>query len=394
MHLLCKRFVLRWFALSVTGLVGLAAFNVLIDPSGAYPNIDLKCFQPYRYLNHDRPHKAEMARRGDWEVIILGSSRSKAGLPATYPFFATNHTCNLSLDGARFVELARAFDFVRARNPVKHVILCLDLYMFSGDSRWMQDFSESRFNPNFNWFSYYCKQLLGRASTDDSWDTLRRKLKGEVPSPQSQLGFYSHNIGTGTSQWELFDRVLHFMWNAYKSQSVDPSQIELFRKLVRECRDGNIDLQIAIMPAHALDLELLYAGGRWPEMEKWKTDLVNVLAQEGVEGKFNLWDFSGYAGPPAEKVPPAGDTATRMKFYYENSHCTTVVGGYILDAMLGGPNAAKVLDGRPFGVELTRFNLTSHLEQTRQDREAYAAANAAEIQWVHRIVTEPAEKSF
>ena len=118
MRTLYKQFAVSWFLLTVAGLLGLAAFNLLIDPSGAYLGLDLKSFEPFRYLNHDRPHKAEMARRGDWDVIILGSSRSKAGLPASYPFFVTNRACNLSMDGARFTELARAFDYTRARNPV------------------------------------------------------------------------------------------------------------------------------------------------------------------------------------------------------------------------------------------------------------------------------------
>ncbi|MES1146864.1 MAG: hypothetical protein ABUL52_00565, partial [Solimonas sp.] len=314
-------------------------------------------------------------------------------LPATYPLFATNHTCNLSMDGARFVELSKAFDYTLARNPVKHVILCVDVYMFSSDTRWMQDFSESRFNPNLNWFSYYSKQLLGRASTDDSWNTLRRKLKHEIPSPQSQLGFYKHDIGVGTSQRDLFDRVLHFMWNAYRSQAVDPAQMELFRHVVRVCRDRGIDLQIAIMPVHALDLELLHAGGRWPELEKWKTDLVDALAEEGVEGKFNLWDFSGYSGPPTETVPPVGDTSTRMKFYFENSHCTPLVGGYMLDAMLQPETGAHLIDGRTFGVKLTRANLKEHLTQTLAEREADARTHEAEIRWIERIVNGSGNKS-
>ncbi len=384
-----KRFVTLWLSLTLLGLAGLAAFNILVDPSGAYTKLHLAAFEPFRYLNHDRPHKAEMARRGDWEVIILGSSRPKAGLPATYPFFTTNRTCNLSMDGAKFVELQRAFDFARERNPIRHVILCVDLYMFSSDTRWMENFAEARFNPDFNRFTYYSKQLLGRASTDDSWEALRRELKHDLPAPQSQRGFYSHNIGVGNSQRELFDRVLRIMWASYKSQAVDPAQLELFRQVVRTCRDGNIDLQIAIMPTHALDLETLYAGGRWAEFEKWKGDLVTVLAQEGVEGKFNLWDFSGYSGPPTETVPPPGDTATRMKFYYENSHCTTIVGGYIMDALVDG-RAAPIGN---FGVRLTRDNLREHLARILTDRENYVRQNAADIEWVHRIVAETGDKS-
>ena len=375
-----KSFVTRWVTLTAAGLAGLAAFNILVDPAGAYPRWHVQSFEPLRYLSFDRVHKAEMAKRGDWEVIILGSSRSKAGMPATYPFFVTNRTCNLSLDGVVMPELVSVFEFARRHNPVKHVILCLDLFMFSSEAHWVQDFSESRFNPDFNRFSYYCLQLLGRAATDDSWNTLKRWLRHDFPPPQSQRGFYLHDIEKNTRQRELFDRVLRFTSANHSARRMDPARLEIFREIVRACRDQGIDLQIAIMPVHALDLELVYASGRWPQFETWKRGLVTVLADEGMEGKFKLWDFSGYSGPPIEAVPPAGDTATRMKYYFESSHCTPLVGGYVLDAMLGAPPV--------FGVELTRSNLDDHLAQTLKDRSEYARTNAAEITWVHRIASE------
>jgi hypothetical protein len=391
---LCKRFTVGWLALSCAGLCAIAAFNILVDPSGAYLGAHLKAFEPYRYLNHDRPHKAELARRGDWEVIILGSSRPKAGFPAAYPYFQTNRTCNLSVDGARFVELSRAFDFTRARNPVRQILLGVDVFMFSGDSRWMENFAESRFNPDFDRFTYFCKQLLGRASTDESCAALLRAVKGERPPPQSQLGFFEHEIPPGTSQRALFDRVLRFMGNAYQAQKVDPAQLELFREFVRTCRDQNIDLQIAIMPVHALDLELLFEGGRWDEFESWKAGVVTVLADEGVEGKFRLWDFSGYRGPTTETIPAPGDTTSRMKYYFENSHCTPALGKYILDAMLSGTTNPPSVDGQPFGMVLTRSNLAPHLRDIRADREVYLREHPVERDWMRTVVAAPPQKSL
>ena len=377
-----KRFVMSWLAATLATVAGLATINVLVDPAGAYRALHLRSFEPLRYLSLDRVTKGEMARRGDWQVIILGSSRAETGLPATHPFLETNRACNLSFAAARFPELVAAFDFAAQHNQLQHVILCLDLYMFSPGSPWIEDFSESRFNPRHNGFAYYCKQLLGRGYTDRTWDTIRRRLRGYKPVPQETRGFHSHSLAPATSQRELFSRVLHVLGTGYCRQTVDPAYLELFRHVARVCRDRKIDLQIAIMPVHALDLELLYASGRWSEFERWQTDLVNVLAQEGVEGKFGLWDFTGYAGPPAETVPPEGDIKSRMKYYFENSHCTPVLGGLMLDAMFGGT------DTNAFGVKLDHSNLEAHLARTLEDRAAYARTNAAEIAWVRRILSE------
>jgi len=377
-----KRFTMVWLLATIAALAVVAAFNVLVDPSGGFPGLHLKTFEPLRYLEMDRVAKGELARHGGWQVIILGSSRSKAGLPATHPFLVTNRTCNLSLDGAKLPELAAALDYALKHNPLKHVALFLDLQMFSQGPGWVLDFPESRFNPHFNRFAYYCKQLLGRDSTDRAWTTMRRHFRGYNPPVQARNGFYEHKLNAGTSQRELFDRVMRIMGAGYSRQTVDPADLELFRHVVRECRDHHVDLQMAIMPVHALDLELLHASGRWPDLEKWKTDLVSVLAEEGVEGRFRLWDFTGYAGPPAEAVPPPGDATRRMKFYFENSHCTPVLGGLMLDAMFGHPGTNTC------GVRLDRSHIESHLARILEDRAAYARTNATDLQWAQRIIAE------
>jgi hypothetical protein len=377
-----KRFTMAWLLTTIAALAVVAAFNVLVDPSGGFPGLHLKTLEPLRYLEMDRVAKGELARHGGWQVVILGSSRSKAGLPATHPFLVTNRTCNLSLDGAKLPELAAAFDYALKHNPLEHVALFLDLQMFSQGPGWILDFPESRFNPQFNRFAYYCKELLGRDSTDRAWATMRRHFRGYNPPVQARNGFYDHKLNAETSQRELFDRVMRIMGAGYSRQTVEPADLELFRHVVRECRDQHIDLQMALMPVHALDLELLHASGRWPELEKWKTDLVNILVEEGVEGRFRLWDFTGYAGPPAEAVPPPGDASHRMKFYFENSHCTPVLGGLMLDAMFGDPGTNAC------GVRLDRSNIKPHLARILEDRAAYARTNAADLQWAQRIITE------
>jgi hypothetical protein len=380
----CKRFVKIWLLATLAALAGIAAFNVLVDPRGAYPALHLRSFEPFRYLSYDRVHKAEMARRGGWETIILGSSRSRAGLPAAHPLLLNNQTCNLSLDGARFEELVMAFNYARQHNPLKRVILCVDLYMFTSGDRWILDFPESRFNPGFERFPYHCKLLFGRVATSEAWTAFCRRLQGYAPPLQAQRGFLAAGMSPGRSHRDLFNKVLHQMGAVYRQQTLDPSRLELFRELVRICRDRHLDLQVAILPVHAMDIELLYASGRWPEFEKWKSGMVKVLAEEGVEDKVALWDFTGYSGPTAEPVPPAGDCTTRMKYYYENSHFTPELGGLMLDAMFSAPGTNQ------FGVKLSSTNLTAHLARILQDRASYVRTNAAEIQWVQRILSEVA----
>ncbi|MEI8040023.1 MAG: hypothetical protein WCL11_01360 [Verrucomicrobiota bacterium] len=381
-----KRFTGFWLLLTALGLAGLAGFNVLVDPAGAFPACHLKMFEPLRYLDSDRTAKAEMARRGDWQTIILGSSRSQIGFPARHPVLAHSHSCNLGLAAARFPEVVAAFDYAQQLNPLKQVILCLDLYMFCEGPRWIEDFAESRFNPDFDRFQYYCKQLIGRTATDRAWETARRKLRHYQPAVQETFGFYHFELGSGFSQRKLFERGVRARATAYPDLKADPSLLTPLRHVVQVCRDQRIDLRIAIVPPHALDVEVLHSGQGWPQFEQWKTDLVALLAEEGVEGKIGLWDFTGYAGPPSEAVPAANDMTNRMSFYLENSHFTPRVGGLILDTLFGsgGTNA--------FGARLDRASLKPHLARILEDRAAYVRTNATEIAWVRQILAEAAAR--
>jgi hypothetical protein len=381
-----KKFVLIAVAAMVAALAGVAGFNALIDPLGAYPGVHLEVFEHLRYLRHDRVAKAEMARRGDWEVIVLGSSRAKAGIPAAHPHLATNRTCNLSVDAIRFSELASIFDYARKQNPLKEVVLCLDFYMFSKGPVWLLDFPESRFNPAFDVFLYHCKRLLAEESVRGSWEVLKQRVKGFEPPMQSRLGYFEAKMDEGTVQREVFDRTLRLMGAGYSTQRVDDRHMEKLRGLLRVCRDENIRLNIAIVPVHALDVELLYAGDRWAEFEGWKRHLAQILAAEGVEGRFALWDFTGYAGPPAEAVPRAGDSLTRMDYYFENSHFTPRLGWQLMDALSGVPTNG-------FGVKITCVNIERHLAKILEDRAEYARSNPEEVEWVARIMAEVGQKA-
>lgn len=379
MHL---RYIKIWLSIILGALATVAAMNLLVDPIGAYPGIHLKAFDVDRYTLNDRIPKAEMARRGDWEVIVLGSSRAKAGFPGAHPFFLTNKTCNLSLDGATFPEVFATFDLAIRCNPLKHVVLGLDFYMFAKGDPYVLDFQESRFNTNLDLFLYHSKQLLGVSATTLTIDAIGSKLSGKTFSPQERRGFAGPKLPTGVSQREIFDKVLRQMGSGYALQKSDFSRMDLVRRIVRTCRDQHIDLKIAIMPVHALDTELLHAVGRWNEFEQWKTNLVDIVTTDGAGGQVALWDFSGYSGPPAETVPPAGDTVSRMKYYFENSHCLPVVGGMMLDRMFGPPGTNE------FGVLLNRTNCQPHLTRILEDRAAYAKAHPEEMAWIQRIVKE------
>lgn len=375
-----KKYLGRTLGLTALAMALVAVLNMLIDPPGAYPRVNLKSFEGLRYLQQPRVFKAELARRGGWRIAIIGSSRAKGSMPRLYPFFATNETCNLSVDAARVPELKAIFDYVRQTSELEHVFLCLDFYMFAPGTASILDFSESRFNPRFNRFAYHCKRLLSKSSLDDTWETIRKKRAGHVPDPQETHGFLKLTLPRVLSQRVLFGNTLKIMAEGYARHRYEPRNLELVSEIAAACRERRIQLHVAILPVHALDLEMLHGSGRWPEFEAWQRGLVAAVGPQ-AEGVVQLWDFTSFLGPPAERVPRAGDETTRMAYYFENSHCTPVLGTNILNRMLG-------VAGEDFGAPVDSESVDAHLAKLRDDRAAFLREHPEDAAWARGILEE------
>jgi len=68
-----------------------------------------------------------------------------------------------------------------------------------------------------------------------------------------------------------------------------------------------------------------------------------------------------------------------MKYYFENSHYTPVMGALMMDRMFSGAT-------NDFGIRLTAANIEEHTMRIREQREPYVRSHASEIQWVESIV--------
>jgi hypothetical protein len=373
-----KRFCQISIGLTIVGLAVVGAINLVVDPFGAYPNADSKKFERFRATIATRVARAELARTGKWDMAILGTSRPQTGLPAGHPAFKTNHVCNLSVTGPRMEEIAAIFEYARAHNHLRRVLLCLDLTLSRPGGDGETDFSESRFNPRLSLFQYHCKNLFGSDARDYSWTFARREFASDFPSDAERDGFQVRTLAAGLEQRALFERVLRSLAHTYAANRIPAEEWAALRRVLRACHQNNIELTLAINPVHALDLELLRAAGGWDRFEQWKRDLVKLVAEESPEGRVILWDFAGYWPPATEQVPPAKDCNTRMRFYFENSHYTTALGALMLDRMYG-------LATDDFGERISTANIDAHLAIIRQQRDSYVKACAVDVEWTQNI---------
>src|SRR5436190_9601064 len=227
-----RRFCKIVLLVALPALLLIALFNLLVDPIGAYPGIGLKGYERFRATQFSRVARAELARRGDWEMAILGTSRPKVGMPAGHALFTNQHACNLAVDAARMSEAAVEFEYTRTRNPLRRVLLCLDFAMFRGSTLFNFGLPESRFNPDLSLLDYHCKNLIGSGATDQSYGFAIDLLRKKFPPPAQRNGFAVRVPKADASQRVLFAKTLRSLANGNAMQVVDTNEMQSLRDVL------------------------------------------------------------------------------------------------------------------------------------------------------------------
>jgi hypothetical protein len=387
------RFYLRvCLGVIALGLVLLALFNLLVDPLGAYRFSALGLFQPYRGHFTSRAGKSEAVAHGNYDLILLGTSRVELGMPIDHPAYQSDRVYNLGLEGTSLPELAAALDLALKNNPLKRVIFGVDFLLFSDRRATRADFENSRFNPRLNIFEYHARNLFDWDATVRSWSLVERLEHHKAP-PAAERGFVPRTIPPKLSQRTVFARRIHdFLVNpeTYGAYRYSPERVRQLHEMIRQCRARGVDLVIFIPPVHALQLETIRIAGLWPVFEQWKRDAVQAVAEETASQPIPLWDFSGFKDRVAENVPAEGDKTTRMKWYIDSSHFTPALGSLVLDRLFSPmPGEGNTDD---FGVPLVPGNVEPHLARLRVDRESYAGAHSDELQWLKQLALRKKEK--
>lgn len=386
-----RKYLAVFVGCTLAGLTLVLALNLLVDPLGAYRFASLSALEPYRAQNTTRAAKAELAARGGFNTLVVGSSRLRAGIPVHAPAFGAASVCNLGLGGTTFTEIAEVLNFALRHNPVKRVLLGADFHNFSAGRIIDPTFEVSRFNPRLNKLEYHGRNLLGADAADEARSMLRKYLSGE-PVPPAHHGFVPKTIPKSASQRTLFARQIRASLTNPGGEGTfrrSPERLELFRSIVRRCRRENLELIVFIPPVHALQLEAIHAAGVWEEFERWKRDLTAIVSEEGASQSVALWDFTGFRGPMAEAIPIDGDRTTRMKWYLEVSHFTPELGERVVRRMMSTPEPGN---DDSFGFRLTSSNIEEHLGRLRSERENYVRANPEEIAWVSEIASQAKKK--
>jgi hypothetical protein len=153
----------------------------------------------------------------------------------------------------------------------------------------------------------------------------------------------------------------------YADISLDDGVFADFESFLEICTEHHLDCRLYMNPAHSsLEGEGLRAAGKWEMFETWKRRIAQIADSHQIP----LWDFSGYNTVTTEPV------ATPMKYYWDSSHFTELVGNWIVARVMNEADASIPAD---FGRLVTIANIDAHLSEIRANRERYATSHPAEV---------------
>ena len=364
-----------------------------IDPLAIYHSPRIEGFDALKpaLKTRSRVFKTVTVASGDWEAIIVGTSRAETAFNPSHPFFGGKRCFNAALGGQSYEEslaLARA---AARGGALRNVVAVLDFEVANAHYEGPPDFAPDNYRP---W---------RRASLAMSLDVLAQAMRTPLRQDREELlrdqalwlpdGRYAfppplagHRALALVSESEYL-AVNYFRGPSlqYALATASSQPMERVRDLLALARANDIGLTLVIAPSHARQWETIAAAGLWSDWEAWKRRLVTIVDEEARhEGRpaFTIWDFSGYNEVTTEPFP-ALDDRKPMRWYYDSSHFTPAAGDRVLDRLSGKADPG-------FGTVLTAANIEPHLAVTRSARARWREEHPIDVAEIELLARDAA----
>jgi hypothetical protein len=377
-------------------LLGAAAVNWFVDPFAIYgtPRIDgFNALKP-GIFSRARLFKTVNVARGNWNALIIGTSRAEIGLDPGHSLFRGKRCFNAALAGQPYKEGLRLVEAALARGTLLQVVALVDFPVSNAHYSDPADFVDDNYRP---WrpleLAFSAVTLLQSLSTPfrqdkdqlrDEWSLWNPDGSFELPTPKQ-----GHHVMTLKSEWDyLHKNYFPPPRYSFELSAMGRDPMKDVRGLIALSGTHNIELILIIPPVHARQTETVFVAGLWLTWEQWKRRLVAINEDEARKGgwkPFPIWDFSDYNAMTTETFPSLAVAKTRMKWYWESSHFTKATGDLALDR-IEGKQSSLLPTG--FGVLLTSENLEAHLARIRAKRLAWLSQNRSDVMEVEFLGAE------
>jgi len=380
-----KKYIINFISIIVIVITVIVGFNWVVDPYGINdaPLIQDLNATKLEISTHMRMVKANNITKMKPQAIILGTSHAYGGIDANYQGWSYSPVYNLGLPMANMYEMTRYLQSANAINPIKQVVVLLDLFSFCTPQTNAPDFKEEyltvtfdgKYQPDYFTLSNNLSNALSIDTLNSSIKTILNQPNSLTSNANTKKNYHAVFLAQekGVRDWNYLPE-LYPSWDSISNNS----PLFYYRKFLQICYHNNIELFMAISPSHVHNMEVIYNAGLWTRFEEWKQQLVEINEEESLNAgctPFPLWDFETYNVYTEEEVPPKGDISTQMQWHVDSDHFSKKLGTLVLARMFGDEEGNNL----DFGEMVNSTNINQHLLQIRLDQQIYRMSHIDDI---------------
>lgn len=366
--------------------------------------LNIKALDPWREITDNlRLGKAALVNQGDWQAVILGSSRMEIAMDPTHPAFQGAKTLNLAMAAANIHETAPAANYALDRNPgIRTMVFGIDAGDFHGDFD-SRKFIKSEDSPlSGNGVSVECaiNQWIGGRSVIDSIATVQRAIAKRhpdrnplgqwlKPSDPSNLRQYIEKFFNGrleqtAEKWEFRPQVLR------------QDKAKLFTDLMTRARRMGVEVYVVIPAQHAL--KQIHPTQDKPDRMCWETDIkgltqlcheVNRLDIQGPP--IRLWSFITFNRYTTQAVPVPGAPSQRMPYWFDLSHAKPELGSACLNRIFANRLEGTVPE-EDIWIDLLNTDWEDIRQSWIQGHADYCKAHPEDVAWLRGLMAHDQRK--
>ena len=391
---------LRWLAtMLATYFIITAVFSLTVDPWRInQTRFSIESLDEYREISDTlRTGKAALANKGDWDTVIIGSSRMEIAFDPEHPALPGKRRVNLAMAAATLTETIAVANYTLDRNPgIKTMLFGIEVGELhnDADSRTFTDFYNSPYSDNNRSIERSINQIIGARSLSDSISTIRNKSAGIHPK-RNQLGLW---IGPEyPSDLRAFvegafaegHREPEENWNL-RPQDLRTAKADALSILVRRVRGAGIELHLVLPPMHAL--KMIHPYDDEPDSMAWETDLHRLAkiceeanAIPSASPPVKLWDFLLFNKHTCVALPSPDAEIRKLSNWTDLSHARPEIGNMALYLMFQQGGEGGEVDGL-IGRNLLLGDWEDHRSSWILNHREYCRTNSNDVVWWRKLL--------
>ena len=411
MHRRYMRVLLAWI-LVLVALV--AAGNWLMDPFGLFGSPDWQGFNRVKpeIVKNDRPAKAQMIERQRPTALILGNSRSLNGIPTDHRAWNGQAVFNGAFTAGYLGEALEVLKFAHDGGRLKRVLLNIDELNYRAGGDLSSRYDPRRYRRDFTGTWVRALDRAQALTTDYGLRASYRTWKARhgnlmesdaaiiLPDGSVDQDLFFSAIARRGGAREAFARVerqahlstprrsLPGDTKPYSNYSLAEATL---LELLRFCRKEGIEISIFLPPAHVRSLAEKKLSNSLDVMLQIRRSVLDSVRREAIESeqpRAPVFDFLQINNFTEEAIPPFGDEAHRMTWFFEGSHFTQHFGEIILSVVYSSDTTADPQKA-PIATALSEETISTSWRALQSDLRRWMESNPDEIADLRKVQLNP-----